>query len=68
MNELEDVKYAYIHSLKLADILVNEGYRCLGKKINVQNPRFVDFIFEDGPGVREIIDSYTRSRHTEQLS
>ena len=45
MDHIES-EYLYIHSLKLADRLVNAGIRCEGKKVNVQNPRYCDFIFK----------------------
>lgn len=67
MNDAGDIKYAYIHSLRLADILINEGFKCLGKKINIRNPQYADFIFEECPRVREIIDEYTTERRTSKF-
>lgn len=61
---MENIKYAYIHSLKLADILVNKGFKCLGKKVNVRNPKFSDFIFEESEQLRKVVDEYTAERHT----
>lgn len=57
---MEDIKseFLYIHSLKLADRLVNAGIRCEGKKVNVQNPTYCDFIFKNTPAVREIMEKY----------
>lgn len=57
MDTIES-EFLYVHSLKLADRLVNSGIRCEGKKVNVQNPKYCDFIFKNTPAVREIMEQY----------
>lgn len=67
MNENKtEREFVYIHSLKLADILVNAGYKCEGKKLNIQNPKFFDFIFKNEEGIWDIIYAYTKERHQNQ--
>lgn len=55
-------EYIYIHSLKLADRLVNAGIRCEGKKVNVQNPKYCDFIFKNTAEVRAIMEKYIEEK------
>ena len=61
MDHIES-EYLYIHSLKLADRLVNAGIRCEGKKVNVQNPRYCDFIFKNTPEILEMLKKYVDER------
>lgn len=61
MDHIES-EYLYIHSLKLADRLVNAGIRCEGKKVNVQNPRYYDFIFKNTPETLEMLKQYVDER------
>lgn len=61
MDHIES-EYLYIHSLKLADRLVNAGIRCEGKKVNVQNPRYCDFIFKNTPEALEMLKQYFEER------
>lgn len=61
MDHIES-EYLYIHSLKLADRLVNAGIRCEGKKVNVQNPRYYDFIFKNTPEAHEMLKQYVEER------
>lgn len=64
----ENNEFVYIHSLKLADRLVNAGFKCEGKKVNVQNPQYCDFIFKNIEGVGEIIDQYCLERRAAKES
>lgn len=61
MDHIES-EYLYIHSLKLADRLINAGIRCEGKKVNVQNPRYCDFIFKNTPEALEMLKQYVEER------
>ena len=61
MDHIES-EYLYIHSLKLADRLVNAGIRCEGKKVNVQNPRYCDFIVKNTPETLEMLKQYVEER------
>ena len=60
--EAIESEFIYIHSLKLADRLVNAGIRCEGKKVNVQNPKYCDFIFKNTPEVRAIMEKYIKEK------
>ena len=57
MDHIES-EYLYIHSLKLADRLVNAGIRCEGKKVNVQNHRYCDLILKNTPETNEMMKKY----------
>lgn len=63
MENIES-EFLYIHSLKLADRLVNAGIRCEGKKVNVQNPKYCDFIFKNTDTVREIMEQYIAEKRS----
>lgn len=66
MDHIES-EYLYIHSLKLADRLVNAGIRCEGKKVNVQNPRYCDFIFKNTPETLEMLKQYVDERRNNRF-
>lgn len=47
-----------IHSLKLANILINDGYILLRTEINIKYPMYKDFIFLYDDHITEIISKY----------
>lgn len=49
------MKNYVVYSLRVANDLVNKGFEILGTGINIQNPQYKVFFFEDTKELREAI-------------
>ena len=46
-----------VYSLRVANELVNKGFELIGTGINIQNPKYTVFYFEDTKELQEAIEA-----------
>ena len=51
----DKMKNYVVYSLRVANELVNKGFKIQGTGINIQNPQYKVFFFEDTKELREAI-------------
>lgn len=47
-----------VFSLKMANVLANKGFKMTKSKVNVKNPKYMVYFFEDTPELRKAVDRY----------
>lgn len=47
-----------VYTTKLANYLDSLGFKCIRTELNIKNPAFKVFVFEDTPELRATIESY----------
>lgn len=48
-----------VFSLRIANVLVRQGFEIIGSGVNAKNPKMSVFYFEDTPKFREALESLT---------
>ena len=51
-----------IYSIKLANKIVNAGFKVLRTDINFKNPNYKVFVFENRPEIQAMLDSFVLSK------
>lgn len=54
------MKKCLVYSLRIANELVKKGYEIIETNINIQNPKYRVFFFEDTPEIRAEIANLAR--------
>lgn len=62
----EDIKYEYVKSMKLAALLMLQGFRILGIKKDKFNPSFDVYCFRQTDELTKAIFSYINKENGEQ--
>lgn len=58
--EVKIMKRCIVYSLRIANELVKMGYEIIETNINIQNPQYRVFFFEDTPEIRAEIAKLAR--------
>ena len=51
-----------VFSKELANNLVNSGFKVLRTELNLKDPKFKVFVFEDSEGLQEAIDEFKKKK------
>lgn len=51
-----------VFSKELANILVDKGFKIIKTDINLKDPKFKVFVFENSEGLLEEIEAYRKSK------
>ena len=54
------MKQYTVFSLRIANVLVRQGFEIVGSGVNAKNPKLSVFYFEDTPAFREALESLTK--------
>lgn len=55
-------KDCLVYTLRVANALVNRGFKIINTAINIDNPKYKVYYFEDSKAIREAIKEINASR------
>lgn len=58
------MKTKIVYTTKLANYLDKLGFKCLRTEINIKNPNFKVFIFEETPELNAVIEAYIKNKNS----